>query len=124
VGIAEKIKATQSSFPAQEPSAIATCPAAQSPPAEDAQIAVAEVVAPPKKVEQPKTQKKTWVEFVLVDMEGKPVPGVRYRVHLPAEETPHEGVLNNLGQAGFYEIEPGTCRITFPDLDKDAWDSA
>jgi hypothetical protein len=39
-------------------------------------------------------------------MEGKPVPGVRYRITPPSGETT-EGTLNEFGQAGVYQIDPG-----------------
>jgi hypothetical protein len=55
-------------------------------------------------------------------MEGKPMPGVRYRITPPGGGEPKEGTLNEFGQAGYYQIEPGTCKVTFPDLDADAWD--
>ena len=35
---------------------------------------------------------------------------------------PQEGRLNQYGQAGYYNIEAGECKVTFPDLDKDAWE--
>ena len=50
------------------------------------------------------------------------MPGVRYRITPPGGAEPKEGFLNEHGQAGYYQIEPGDCKITFPDLDKDAWD--
>ena len=64
---------------------------------------------------------KQWVEVVLVDMEGAPLPGEKYRVTLPGGQV-REGTLDSQGQAGFYELEPGSCIITFPDLDRDAWE--
>ena len=70
--------------------------------------------------EKPK-EKKAWIEIILVDMDGKPVPGIKYRI-TPPSGAPKEGRLNEHGQAGLYEIDPGNCKITFPDLDKEAWD--
>ncbi|HEY0457804.1 MAG TPA: hypothetical protein VGC97_01555 [Pyrinomonadaceae bacterium] len=66
-------------------------------------------------------EKKAWIEILLVDAEGKPMPGIRYRITPPGGE-PVEGRLNEHGQAGLYQIEPGNCKITFPDLDKETWD--
>ena len=49
------------------------------------------------------------------------MPDVRYRISLPGGEV-KEGTLNAYGQAGFYEIDPGSCLITFPELDAEAWE--
>lgn len=68
-----------------------------------------------------KTEKKDWIEIILVDAEGKPMPGVKYRI-TPPGGAPVEGRLNEHGQAGLYNIDPGNCKITFPDLDQDAWE--
>ena len=45
----------------------------------------------------------------------------RYRVKLPGGEV-KEGNLNSYGQAGFYELDPGSCKVTFPELDEEAWE--
>jgi hypothetical protein len=125
---ADKIKQTQSSFPAQELGAVAgnPCP----PPVRK------ETAPPPAQVETPKQEipppiiapakkepekKKTWIEIMLVDMEGKPVSGVRYRITAPTGEIT-EGTLNEFGQAGVYQIDPGNCKVTFPELDAEAWE--
>lgn len=74
-----------------------------------------------RRTPEEKKDKTAWIEIILVDMEGKPVPGVKYRI-TPPGGSPVEGRLNEHGQAGLYSIEPGNCKITFPDLDKDAWE--
>ncbi|MEZ5429070.1 MAG: hypothetical protein R2747_22680 [Pyrinomonadaceae bacterium] len=135
--VAEKIRQTQNSFPAQEPGAVESCPYAKKPtPKESDQpispatifsltqdvaqpASVSPVGAPPP--EKPK-EKKAWIEIILVDAEGNPMPGVRYRITPPGGGAPQEGRLNEHGQAGLYQIEPGQCKITFPDLDQDAWE--
>jgi len=71
--------------------------------------------------EEKKTLEKTWVEFVLINMAGKPVANARYRAELPGEGSPRTGTLDANGKATFYKIDPGTCTICFPDYDKDAW---
>lgn len=128
---ADKLRQTQSSFAASAPGAVAECPFKNL---------ASENVAAPVEVKQSfemtqrvlqtigarqpsekKKDKKAWVEIILVDMDGKPVPGVKYRI-TPPGGSPAEGRLNEYGQAGLYAIEPGNCKITFPDLDKDAWD--
>jgi type VI secretion system secreted protein VgrG len=66
-------------------------------------------------------QKKSWIEIKLVDETNKPVPGERYRVTLPDGTTLAEGTLDENGFARVDGIDPGTCKVTFPDLDQTAW---
>ena len=85
---------------------------------------VIEKKRPPVKVEPPPprptvTNQLTWVEILLVDTDGKPVPDVRYRIELPDGQF-QEGNLDENGRARADEIEPGTCWISFPDHDKEA----
>jgi uncharacterized Zn-binding protein involved in type VI secretion len=66
--------------------------------------------------------KKSWIEIELVDQHSKPVPHMRYRVVPPgAGVKPIEGFLNADGYAKVTGIDPGTCKITFPDLDASSW---
>ena len=58
----------------------------------------------------------------MVDEDNQPVPGIAYRVTLPDGETVAEGTLDEKGFARVDGIDPGTCKITFPPLDKDAWE--
>jgi len=66
------------------------------------------------------TKKTDWIEIKLVDQEGKPVPGEKYRVELP-DGSIRQGVLNSEGVAWEGNLDPGTCKITFPDLDGTEW---
>jgi type VI secretion system secreted protein VgrG len=65
--------------------------------------------------------KKHWIEIELVDEDGNPVPGEPYRITLPDGTTVADGTLNEKGWARVDHIDPGTCQVTFPNLDKDAW---
>jgi hypothetical protein len=65
---------------------------------------------------------RTWVEFVLLDMEGNPVSGQRYKVGLP-DGTTRQGTLDATGTVRVEGIRHGTCTISFVDLDQDAWES-
>lgn len=65
--------------------------------------------------------KTHWVEIEMVNEDGKPVPGVRYRVTLPDGQTLAEGTTDEKGAARVENIDPGNCKVTFPDLDKEAW---
>jgi type VI secretion system secreted protein VgrG len=81
-------------------------------------------VKPAKQGSSSKGKKGTWIEIELLDDKGKPVPGEAYQVTLPDGETVAGGTLNDKGFARVEGIDPGTCSVTFPDLDKDAWKRA
>ena len=65
--------------------------------------------------------KTHWIEIELLDEAGKPVPGEVYQVTLPDGSTVADGTLDEKGRARVDHIDPGTCKVTFPNLDKDAW---
>jgi type VI secretion system secreted protein VgrG len=65
--------------------------------------------------------KKSWIEIELVDDAGAPVPGEAYQVTLPDGSTVAEGTLDEKGRARIDNIDPGTCKVTFPKLHKEAW---
>lgn len=75
----------------------------------------------PPETEEEEAKKKSWIEIKLVDEEGEPVPGERYKVTLPDGQTVAEGTLDEKGFARVEGFEPGNCQVTFPDLDKDSW---
>lgn len=129
--LADKIKKTHNLFAPRKPGAVEPCPSAKpiakpAPSPVDVTNAFAltqniqQTMGAGNRVEQkPKTD---WIEILLVDLDGKPVPNVRYKITPPGGGPPQEGRLNEHGQAGYYKIEAGECKITFPDLDKDAWE--
>ena len=123
--LADKVKQAQAAFGAAPPQPIAgnPCPPplilkSAAPPLAPVSSVVAVATAPAKQQEKP--IEKHWIEIILVDMEGNPMPGVKYRI-TPPGGAPVEGTLNQYGQAGVYQIDPGNCKITFPDLDQEAW---
>jgi hypothetical protein len=65
---------------------------------------------------------RTWIEIELVDEEGNPIPGERYEVTLPDGKRVARGTLDQNGYARIEGLDPGECKITFPTLDKDAWE--
>jgi hypothetical protein len=75
----------------------------------------------PPQTEEEKEQKKSWIEIKLLDEEQQPVPGEKYRIILPDGQTAAEGTLDEKGFARVEGFDPGTCQVTFPDLDKDSW---
>lgn len=70
---------------------------------------------PPPEPEPPPAPRKTWVEFVLLDEEGVPVPEEKYSVELPDGST-KEGQLDADGRVRIEDIEDGTCWVTFPEI--------
>jgi len=56
----------------------------------------------------------------LLDQAGKPVSGEPYQIELPDGSTV-DGTLDSHGQARVDGIDPGTCKIMFPKLDKKSW---
>jgi len=82
------------------------------------------VKAPPFKPPETQEEKETktsWIEIELVDEKDKPVAGVRYRITLP-DGTASEGTLDLKGFARVEGFEPGSCKVTFPELDQDTWE--
>ena len=69
-------------------------------------------------------EKKSWIEIELVDEDDKPIAGERYKVTLPDGKTVATGTTDSNGLARVSGIDPGNCKITFPNLDKDAWEKA
>lgn len=67
-----------------------------------------------------KKEEQAWVAIELIDEEGKPVAGARYRLVLP-DGSVREGQLDAKGTAHVEGIAPGQCKVSFPDLDPDAW---
>ena len=67
-------------------------------------------------------EERSWIEIELVDEDDQPVTGERYRITLPDGTTVAQGTTGSDGVARVSGIDPGTCKITFPDLDKDAWE--
>ena len=64
--------------------------------------------------------KVTWIEIVLVDEKGRPVPNERYRLVLPDGST-RAGQLDENGFQRVDGIEAGICDVTFPDIDGREW---
>jgi type VI secretion system secreted protein VgrG len=64
-----------------------------------------------------KEAKKSWIEILAVDEKDRPLGGERYRILLP-DGSVSEGTLDEKGLARIDGIEPGTCTVTFPDVDK------
>ena len=75
----------------------------------------------PPETEEEAEEKTAWIEIELVDEEDEPVPSEKYEIKLP-DGSVAKGTLDGDGLARIEGIEPGTCEITFPNLDKEAWE--
>lgn len=75
----------------------------------------------PPETEEEKATKTSWIEIEMIDMVDKPVAGEQYEIELP-DGTVASGTLDNKGFARVDGIEPGTCKIRFPRLDRRAWE--
>jgi len=75
----------------------------------------------PQSAEAGEEKKKHWIEIELVDEDGNPVPGEEYQITLPDGTTVASGTLDGKGKARVDGIDPGTCKVTFPNLDQSAW---
>ncbi len=89
-------------------------------------------VKPFKKAEQEKKKSKdqdnekektSWIEIVLVDEDNKPVPNERYKVTLP-DGSVAEWTLDSKGFSRVDGIDPGQCKVTFPDRPGQTWSKA
>jgi uncharacterized Zn-binding protein involved in type VI secretion len=71
---------------------------------------------PPPQVKSPPPTgpKKTFVAIELKDEAGKPLVGERYVIELP-DGSKKQGFLDMNGKARVDGIDPGNCKITFPD---------
>lgn len=67
-------------------------------------------------------EEKEWIELELVDEDDNPVPNEKYRITLPDGQTVAQGTTDERGIARVTGIDPGSCQVTFPNLDKDAWE--
>jgi hypothetical protein len=63
---------------------------------------------------------KSWIEMELVTEDYEPVPGALYWVTLP-DGSVSEGTLDENGKAKLSVTGSGTCHISFPGIDVEAW---
>jgi type VI secretion system secreted protein VgrG len=67
-----------------------------------------------------KTASLSWVEFALTDENNKPLAGEKYEVELP-DGSIAKGTTDSKGKAKIEGFETGPCKLTLPNLHKDAW---
>ena len=66
---------------------------------------------------------KTWIEIELVDEDGVPVAREPYTLNLPDGDI-RSGTLDSRGRARVEDIDPGTCEVSFPEIDRREWRAA
>jgi type VI secretion system secreted protein VgrG len=76
---------------------------------------------PTEEEKEEKKEELSWIEIEMVDEEDEPVPGEKYKITLP-DDSVAEGTLDEKGFARVEGFEKGTCKICFPDIDKEAWE--
>lgn len=67
-----------------------------------------------------KLRLRSWIEVQLIGEDDKPIPYQKYAIALPGGAT-RTGLLDENGRARIEGIPAGTCKVSFPDLDQDAW---
>ena len=65
-------------------------------------------------------EKTHWIAIELVDELGKRVAYEDYRITLP-DGSAVEGCLDQKGRAKIFGIDPGTCKVSFPNFDAKDW---
>ncbi len=84
----------------------------------------AEALASSGAADNSSSEKETsWIEIELVDEAGQPWPHERYEIIEP-DGTLKTGSLDENGQAYVSVSDPGECQISFPNLDRRAWERA
>jgi hypothetical protein len=68
----------------------------------------------------PAPVKTTWIEIVLLYDDGSPAAGERCEVTTPSGDV-KPLILDERGFVRIDGIDPGTCDITFPDIDAREW---
>lgn len=68
-------------------------------------------------------EKKGWIEIVLLNAKGKGIPGETWEIKAPDGQV-FSGTTDDQGLARLDGIEEGQCEVTFPRLDKEAWEPA
>lgn len=64
----------------------------------------------------------SWIEIELHDESGQPVAGEEYEIELP-DGSKASGTLDGDGKARVEGFKPGECKVAFPQLEEDAWES-
>jgi hypothetical protein len=71
----------------------------------------------------PEAPPEPWLEVVMIGADNKPLAGERYVITDPSGRE-HTGTLDARGTIRLDGIPAATCKVTFPDLDREAWEPA
>lgn len=113
-GEVEKIKAEQRQTKSGKYGSVKTDP---FKPPEEGAAASSDAAEQHQEEEHP----PSWIEIELAGEDDKPIPGEKYRITLP-DGTADEGTLDQNGWARVDGFKKGSCKISFPDLDEEAWE--
>lgn len=78
---------------------------------------------PQEELAETPVEPTSWIEIELIDEADQPVPGAYYEITAPDDRI-YDGTTDADGCARIEPIAPGTCRISFPKLDTEAWQRA
>lgn len=76
----------------------------------------------PPKEDAADQEDKTWIEIKMIDENDDPVAGEKYEITMPDGQSVAKGSLDGDGEARVDGIDPGSCKVRFPELDKEAWE--
>lgn len=65
--------------------------------------------------------RKAWIEIKLLGDDGEGVKDEQYQIVTP-DGASHKGKTDARGRARLEGIDPGTCTISFVNLDEEAWE--
>ena len=71
--------------------------------------------------EEQAPEETSWIEIELIDEADQAVPGSYYEITAPDGKV-HDGTTDADGCARVDPVAPGTCQISFPKLDQEAWE--
>ncbi|MDX2132076.1 MAG: hypothetical protein SFY69_08490 [Planctomycetota bacterium] len=66
-------------------------------------------------------EKTGWIELRLTDQKDNPIPGETWEITCPAG-TVFRGTTDEKGVARVEGIDEGSCTVSFPRLDAEAWE--
>ena len=76
--------------------------------------------APPPSVLVVDPDKPDWIGISLTTPDGKPIAGEPFVVEL-VDGKSVVGKLDNLGKMRIEGVDPGTCKVSFPERDAKEW---
>ncbi len=81
----------------------------------------AQAFTPPQTPEEWEGVENTWIEVELVGEDDKPITGELVQIAVPDGRV-YRSSTDHLGLVRVQGFQPGSCQITFPNLDQEAWE--